>query len=80
MSGGTRAAPRRRVGYLGVFGAAFLVLVASAVCLAIGNLRATNIALAQISMVLSVVAVVLTVVALLLRPPRASEEGNPQSG
>ena len=72
MSTGTRAAPRRRVGYLGVFGAAFLVLVASTVCLAVGNLRATNVGLAQISMILSAVAVVLTVVAVLLRPPRSS--------
>jgi len=73
VSSGTRAAPRsrRRVGYLGVFGAAFLVLVASAICLAIGNLRATNVSLAEISMVLSVIAVVLTVVALLIRPPRS---------
>jgi hypothetical protein len=68
VSTGTRAAPRRRIGYLSVFGLAFLVLVASTVCLAIGNLRATNIALAQISMILSVVAVLLTVAALLLRP------------
>ena len=70
MSADSRDVPRRRVGYLGVFGLAFLVLVASAVCLAIGNLRATNVALAEISMVLSVVAVTMTVVALLIRPPR----------
>ena len=72
MSADSRDVPRRRVGYLGVFGLAFLVLVASAVCLAIGNLRATNVGLAQISMILSVVAVVLTVVAVLLRPSRSS--------
>ncbi|HXY72595.1 MAG TPA: hypothetical protein VEM41_08630 [Actinomycetota bacterium] len=70
MSADSRDVPRRRVGYLGAFGLAFLVLVASAVCLAIGNLRATNVALAEISMVLSVVAVTMTVVALLIRPPR----------
>jgi len=70
VSADSRDVPRRRVGYLGVFGLAFLVLVASAVCLAIGNLRATNVALAEISMVLSVVAVTMTVVALLIRPPR----------
>jgi len=67
---GSRAVPRRRVGYLGVFIAAFVVLVAAAVCLAIGNLRANNVSLAEISMVLSVLAVILTVVALLIRAPR----------
>jgi len=68
---GSRAAPRRRLGYLGVFIAAFVVLVAAAVCLAIGNFKANNVSLAEISMVLSVVAVILTVVALLIRSPRA---------
>lgn len=72
MSSGTRAAPRRRrVGYLGIFLAAFAVLVAAAVCLAIGNLKANNVSLAEVSMVLSVVAVALTVTALLIRSPRS---------
>ena len=59
---------RRRPGYLAVFGVAFVVLVAATVCLAIGNLRANNTSLAEISMVLSVVAVILTAVALVIRP------------
>lgn len=71
MRSGSRAAPRRRFGYLGVFLSAFVVLVAAAICLAIGNLKANNVSLAEVSMVLSVVAVALTVVALFLRPPRA---------
>jgi hypothetical protein len=62
-----------------VFAIAFVLLLAAAVCVGIGNLRANSTLLPVISFYLSGAAVVLTVVALLMpakRPPR--EESSEQ--
>jgi heme A synthase len=65
---------RRGPGPLVVFAAAFVLLLAAAVCVGIGNLRANTTLLPVISFYLSGAAVVLTVVALCLPAKRPSRE------
>jgi heme A synthase len=57
---------RRRPGPLTVFAAAFVLLLAAAVCVGIGNFRANSTLLPVISFYLSGAAVLLTIVALLM--------------
>jgi len=67
---------RWRPSPLFVFTVAFLLLLASAVCVLIGNVRATSRLLPEISLLLSVVAVVLTIVALVMPAKRDRPEGS----
>jgi heme A synthase len=68
------AGSRRRPGPLQVFAIAFVLLLAAAVCVGIGNLRANSTLLPVISFYLSGAAVVLTVVALLMPAKRSRRE------
>jgi heme A synthase len=61
-----------------VFAVAFALLLAAAVCVGIGNLRANSTLLPVISFYLSGAAVVLTVVALLM--PAKRSRGEDSSG
>jgi len=76
------AADRRRrrpgrPGSLAVFAVAFILLLAAAVCVGVGNFRPNTTLLPVISFYLSGAAVVLTVVALLL-PSRRPTPDEPQ--
>jgi hypothetical protein len=67
---------RRRPSPLLIFAIAFVVLLASAVCVLIGNVRATSLLLPEISLLLSIVAVVLTIVALVMPAKPNRPEGS----
>ena len=69
-----RSRSRRGPTPLAVFSVAFVLLLAAAACVAVGNFRPNETLLPMISFYLSGAAVVLTIVALVLpRRPRAVE-------
>ncbi len=71
---GSRRSSRRRPGPLFVFAIAFILLLAAAVCVLVGNVKANSTLLPVISFYLSGAAVVLTVVALLMPAKRSPVE------
>ena len=67
---------RRRPGPLQVFALAFVLLLAAAVCVLVGNIKANSTLLPVISFYLSGAAVVLTIVALFMPGEGHRPEGS----
>ena len=73
-----RRSSRRRPGPLFVFALAFVLLLAAAVCVLVGNIKPNSTLLPVISFYLSGAAVVLTIVALFMPGEGHRREGSSQ--